>query len=148
MERHFESGDAHDIERIHLAALTRRRRSSRPDQQHRSAGQPVALRRVADATHMQVARQDHIDVGANEIRPWPCRLGRQHCARLPPGRGVGCIERMVRDDNPGHILPATCQTLYPGVNLEPLDTTVLERYRARRVDSERPTSARKPPDRA
>jgi hypothetical protein len=50
--------------------------------------------------------------------------------------GLGCVERMVSDHNPRHILSAVCQMLDSGLDLDPVDTTVLEGHRAGRINAE------------
>ena len=85
--------------------LTRRCGRPGPDQQHRSAGEPVGLR------------------GS----PTPAMRD------FGPGHRIGGVECMVRNDNAGHILPAMCQALHSGFDLRPIDAPILEGRRGERT---------------
>jgi hypothetical protein len=131
---HIEPSNPYDIERIHLATLTCRCGSAGPDQQHRSAGKPIALRSFTDTRRMKMAGQDHVDISLNKGRHGHLGSSDYVMRDFSAGHWIGGIERMVGYDNTSHILPALCQARHSGLDLQPVNATILERQCSRRID--------------
>src|SRR5690349_1347410 len=85
---------------------------------------------------MKMAEQDHIQVRSDESGHGHLGSSNYVMRDFGPGHWVWGVERMVRDDNAGHILPTLCQALHSGFDLHPVDAAILKRHRPRRIDSQ------------
>src|SRR4051812_4747276 len=124
--------EAEQVERI--GRFARARRSGRPGVHHegRDARDPVALRGVAHVRLVQVARQKHVRATVGELLE---RLAGAPDDLVLLRAVLRHVERMVRDEDLGHLLRQPAKPRAHGLDLVLVDASSLERERPRGVDA-------------